>query len=240
MYVCESHICICTYIYTTIFIFNSVFKSALQQRDLELKQVKERNEKLNKALKLLQTNQHTNKRFKSQNSDDSWLGNVSSELSLTDDEHSMGRTNLNMALNSEQLFETSSLSQPNNISTSSTEIAHIESPKPRESLKRNREQIIKHCLKDRNDTVLGRTKSDWRKKESSSPAEKSWALKFVHPTKAKSSVENVGDVSKKSLDKKLSLTFKKTNPSKMKQSLIHFNKPKDVSYKEVGKSHSFF
>ncbi|XP_065360997.1 uncharacterized protein CtIP isoform X2 [Calliphora vicina] len=206
------------------------YKNALEQRDLELQQIKERNEKLNKALLLLQNQQQPAKRFKSQHGDDYWSGNNSSQeeransdLSIIDDEP-MGVTNLNMALNSEQLFDTSALSQSkNNVSlTSSSEL--IQSPRTKESPKRNKQRDIRRCLKDRNKS-LERSKSEWNIKDRNSPAEISWAMKLLQPDK------NGGEV-KKCGDKKLCLSLKKPNPSKIKQSLLNFNKPSDGSIRE--------
>ena len=215
-----------------------VYKNALQQQDLELKQVNERNQKLLKALQLLQKSQQQlppNKRFRSfqQNSDDSWLGSNSdhfaSDISLTDEEP-VAAPNLNMALNSEQLFDTSALSPGNNNTNITASSEFVTSPRVKESPKRNkqRDEILR--LKDCNNKKLERTKSEWHTKERNSPTEKSWATKFLKPSTTKTT-ENSADIKK--IDKKLCLSLKKINPSKMKQSLIHFNKTKENTNREV-------
>lgn len=210
----------------------------MQQQDLELKQVNERNQKLLKALQLVQKGQQQlppSKRFRSsqQNSDDSWLGSNSdraaSDVSLTDEEPVVA-ANLNIALNSEQLFDTSAFSPGNNDTniTSSSEL--VISPRVKESPKRNKQHDELLRLKDCNSKRLERTKSEWHTKERSSPTEKSWATKFLKPSTAKA-MENPIDIKK--TDKRLCLSLKKTNPSKMKQSLIPFDKMKDNSSREV-------
>ncbi|KAM7358733.1 CTBP-interacting protein [Cochliomyia hominivorax] len=217
------------------------FKNALLQRDLELQQVKERNEKLNKALQLIQKNQHQQpaKRLKLQTNndkDESWLGHNSSQenvthsdLSLTDDER-LGASNLNVAINSEQLFDTSALSQSKNDVSSSSEM--LMSPCIKISPKRNKQRDTMISLKQHNHKALERSKTEWQSKERNSPVQKSWAMKFLEPNKTKTVENKLGSETKKSLDKRLCLSLKKTNPSKMKQSLIHFNKSKDGSFRE--------
>lgn len=205
------------------------------QRDIELKQVKERNEKLHKALELLQKNQQPAKRFKSRQSE-SWLSNnsinedrINSDISLTDDEP-MGASNLNMAINSEQLFETSGISPArNNVSVTSSEF--VISPMPKVSPKRNKQHDQMRCLKDRNNKSLEKTKSEWHTKERNSPVEKSWASKFVKPSTSKQALDDI-----RKIDKRLCLSLKKPNPSKIKQSLIPFNKSNEGNFNEVSVS----
>lgn len=206
----------------------------MHQRELELQQVKERNEKLNKALYLLQKAQQPAKRFKSQQNS-TCEDCVGSDLTLIDDEP-MGASNLNIALNSEQLFETSALSPTNNdvsmtSSSSSSEI--IQSPRIKESPKRNRQRDSMRYLKDRSIKYLQRSKSEWHTKERNSPSEKSWAMKFVQPAKVMASEEKICGEGKNTADKKLYLSLKKPNPSKIKQSLINFNKSKESTFREV-------
>ncbi|TMW50504.1 hypothetical protein DOY81_004432 [Sarcophaga bullata] len=214
------------------------YKNALHQQDVELKQVNDRNKKLLKALQLLQKSQQElppNKRFRSsqQNSDDSWFGNNSdraaSDISLTDEEP-VAAPNLNMALNSEQLFDTSALSPGDNDTSIISSSEFVTSPRVKESPKRNKQHDEMLRLKDRNNKRLERTKSEWHTKERNSPTEKSWATKFLKPSTAKTTEKSV-DIKK--TDKRLCLSLKKTNPSKMKQSLIHFNKTKDNSNRET-------
>ncbi|KNC20627.1 hypothetical protein FF38_06912 [Lucilia cuprina] len=217
------------------------YKNALKQRDLELQQIKERNEKLNKALQLLQTNQQQQpaKRYKSQHGDDSWLANnnslqeehVTSDLSLTDDEP-IGASNLNMALNSEQLFETSALSQSKSDVSLPSSLEVLTSPRVKESPKRNHQRDIMRCFRDRNKPVE-RSKSEWNTKDRKSPAEKSWTMKFLQPEKVKSTEGKTNVEAKKlAVDKRLCLSLRKPNPSKVKQSLLNFDKSKDGSFRE--------
>lgn len=205
---------------------------------MELKQVNERNKKLLKALQLLQKSQQQlppNKRFRpsQQNSDDSWLGSNSdraaSDISLTDEEP-VAALNLNVAINSEQLFDTSALSPGNNDTNIISSSEFVTSPRVKESPKRNKQHDEMHRLKDCNNKRLERTKSEWHKKERNSPTEKTWATKFLKPSTTKTT-ENSVDIKK--TDKRLCLSLKKTNSSKMKQSLIHFNKVNDNSNREV-------
>lgn len=226
---------------------NLVYKNALIQRDEELQQIKERNEKLNKALQLLQKKQPPAKRFKSQQTDDSWLSahnssqdNVTnSDLSMTDDER-LGATNFNIALNSEQLFETSVLSQSKNDVSITTSSEMLQSPQVKESPKRNKQRDDFLRLKRGANRCLEKSKSEWQSKErTSSPVEKSWTMKGLQATKVK---EDKGNSEKTTTEKRLKLSLKKTNPSKMKQSLIHFNKSKENSFREVsiGLVYKFF
>lgn len=210
----------------------------MHQQNLVLQQVNERNEKLRKALKLLQKNQQQmppSKRFKAsqQNSDDSWLGSNSdravSDVSLTDDEPVVV-PNLNMALNSEQLFDTSGLSPGNNDINITSSSEFVVSPRIKESPKRNKQHDEIRRLKELGNKKVERTKSEWHTKERNSPTEKSWATKFLKPSTTKIT-EKATDVKK--TDKRLSMSLKKANPSKVKQSLIHFNKPKNENNREV-------
>lgn len=215
------------------------YKNALEQRDLELKQVKERNETLNKALELLQTTQQSHKRKKASTPSNSqpWLANIgnseertTSDTSLTDDEP-IAATNLNMAINSEQLFETSSLSPGrNDVSTTSSEF--IISPRHKDSPKRNKQRENMLSLKERNHKRLEKSNTEWHRKERNSPIEKSWAESFLKPSTSKA-VESKNTADLKKTEKRGILSLNRHNPSKMKQSLIHFSKPKEGRLNEV-------
>lgn len=156
---------------------------------------------------------------------------------MTDDER-LGASNLNMAINSEQLFDTSALSQSkNDVSiTNASEMLH--SSQIKVSPKRNKQRDDLLSLKRGANRVLQKSKTEWQGKErTSSPVEKSWTMKCLQATKVKASPEDKGNSEMKTTttDKRLKLSLKKTNPSKMKQSLIHFNKSKENSFREVSK-----
>lgn len=239
------------------FLTHLVYKNSLDHRNEELQGIKARNEQLNKALELLQKSQQPSKKFKT--NDNKWLppppqvppdknngdvGNNSTscltDISLTDEDDAgtAGGSNLNMALNSEQLFETTIISpakpEVSPIAKSASEM--IISPRAKLMPRRNKQKENIRVAVDRN-KILEKSKSELSVKETATSQSKSWAMALLKPSssvlpKVVSAKEKKVGIDKKP-EKKLNLSLKKVNPSKMKQSILHFNNSKDSSAIEV-------
>uniref|UniRef100_A0A1I8P890 Uncharacterized protein n=1 Tax=Stomoxys calcitrans TaxID=35570 RepID=A0A1I8P890_STOCA len=226
------------------------YRNSFTQRDAELDKFKERNEQLNKALQLLQNEQQRrpSKKFRAhqEDSSDKHLQSAQnknlnqnitgglSDISLTDDETYASASHLNMALNSEQLFETSLISpaKPEASITSALEL--VISPRSKAApIRRLKEKENMRLSKAKS---LETSKSENYEKESSSQTNKSWAMTLLRPTtsvatSSKRMASKVG-VNKKP-EKKINLSLKKANPSKMKQSILQFDNCKDASLIEI-------
>ncbi|XP_005188935.4 J domain-containing protein DDB_G0295729 [Musca domestica] len=226
------------------------YKNALSSRDAELQSVKERNERLNKALEFLQKQQEQpHKKFKANSNDDPLIrqtqfkppkvcNNSDNSLDIsidedTDDgvESEGSASNLNMALNSEQLFETSVVSpaKPAAIEPLKSSSEIITSPRAKLVPRRNRQkENIKDAMEKQ--MVLEKSKSECNLKEQQ--ANKSWTMAFLKPstTVAVSSKSTDGKVGvTRKPDKRMNLSLKKTNPSKIRQTVLPFNTSKDSS-----------
>ncbi|XP_073842556.1 CTBP-interacting protein [Musca autumnalis] len=236
------------------------YKNALSSRDVELQSFKDRNEQLNKALEFLQKQQQPHKKFKGEHNENHFgttqtkicnRNNNSivplSDLSITTDEDDAdvasenSASNLNMALNSEQLFETSVISPakppppaPAEPIQSSSE--KVISPRAKLMPRRNKQRGENSQPAKERQALLEKSKSEIPpgKDTSSQPANKSWAMAFLKPSTFNSGgttskvVECKVGINRKP-DKRVNLSLKKVNPSKVKQTILPFNTSRDSS-----------
>ncbi|XP_075161507.1 CTBP-interacting protein [Haematobia irritans] len=218
------------------------YKNSVSQRDEELHKIRERNEELNQALELLQSEQQSrpSKKFKAHNerttkpsplirAKNNNAGGLT-DTSLTDDDYA-GPSNLNMALNSEQLFESSGLSSPAKSETSIISASEVPIS-PHNKVGTLRSQKEKENLHSTNVKSLEKSKSEWQSRDTAntSQSNKSWALSFFPKPNATVSAKRNGKIGVNiKPEKKVNLSLKKTNPSKIKQATLQFESCKDSS-----------
>lgn len=196
-------------------------KKKLQEKDLEIQKLNEHIEYVNKQKCFENVKKETKPSVESLKQDSE--ADASNDMSLSE-EDSVNGANLNVALNSEQLFENSLLSptQSEFISTRSKLIS-----------KYNKQNESRRCLKNKNTKVSSKQNHVWHTKAQSSSTVKSWASKFINPPTPSPKKLNLKEaIAQKEALGKLSLSHRKVKPnsSKLKQATIEsFNVKKKRS-----------
>ncbi|KAL9901699.1 CTBP-interacting protein [Glossina fuscipes fuscipes] len=220
----DSDDCITTFLDELKLHYNAI-KKKLQEKDFEIQRLNELIENVNKEKCFENVNKKARPSFESLKQDSE--ADASNDMSLSEEE-SVNCANLNVALNSEQLFENSLLS-PTQSEVISTRTKLIS--------KYNEENESRRCLKDKNTKVPSRQNHVWYSKAQSSFTGKSWASKFVNPPKTSPRKLNLKEaIAQKGAVGKLSLSHRKIKPnsSKLKQTTIEsLNVKKKKSAQDV-------
>uniref|UniRef100_A0A1A9V550 Uncharacterized protein n=1 Tax=Glossina austeni TaxID=7395 RepID=A0A1A9V550_GLOAU len=189
----------------------SALKKKLQEKDLEIQRLNEHVEYVNKRKCFENVKKEAKPSFENLKQDSE--ADASNDMSLSEEDSVKG-ANLNVALNSEQLFENSLLSptQSEFISARSKLIS-----------KYNKQNESRRCLKDKNTKVSSKQNHVWHTKEQSNSSVKSWASKFINPSTPSPRKLNLKEaIAQKEALGKLSLSHRKIKPnsSKLKQATI--------------------